>query len=315
MNHTQSQQDALRQIDTLIRENNLSRNDVISLLNRGGDESDPASRLQKVITYIGAAFIFCGLATYIGLIWEDLGSASRVIVTLGSGFIAFLLGLLAKADERYSKAATPLLLIGAALQPVGLFVFMDEYLPKSGEIAKAASVVFGFMLLQQGIAFYARRITSLLFFTLFFFYAFLSACMDLADVDTKLAVLVMGLSGLLVCREIVKSSHASIAPFFLFWSGFAIAAASFDYLEGTVLDVALIGIVAALLYISVFLASRTLLTVSVISLLAYLVYFTDHYFKDVIGWPLALVVMGLIMIGCSAYAVKLGKKMGTDNLR
>jgi hypothetical protein len=88
-----------------------------------------------------------------------------------------------------------------------------------------------------------------------------------------------------------------------------VAAASFDYFEDSALDVLLIGVSGGLIALSVFAKSRTLLTVGIISLLAFLGYFTDEYFKDIVGWPIALIILGFLMIGISVFAVKIGRKI------
>lgn len=309
MSPATTRQDAIGQITTLAREHGLTRADLLKALDDVTPGEKETSLIQKVLSYIGGAFVFCGICTYVGLVWDDLDSAARVIITLGSGFVAFLLSLLALGDPKYVRASTPLLLIGAALQPTGLFVFMYEYLPPSGDVAKAACFVFGFMLVQQAIAFYARQRTSLLFFTLLFFYLFMSAFMEKADIDSQLSVLTLGISGLLVSWVVNKTEHQAIAPFYFFFGALGVTAASFDYLQETPFDILLVGVVAALIYVSILASSRALLTVSILALLGYLIYFTEEYFKDVVGWPIAMVIIGLIMIGVSSYAVKLGKKM------
>jgi len=259
--------------------------------------------------YIGGAFVFAGLCVYIGMIWDDLDSLSRVILSLGSGFVAFILGLFALADQRFEKAATPLFLIAAALEPTGLFVFMDEYLPHTGDIAKAATFVFALMLIQKAIAFLATNKTSLLFFTVLFFFSFLYSLISWLDLDAPSSVMTMGGSMLMISWGISRSLHKSISSFYYFWGAVMVAFASFDVLKSSSLDILLIGVSAAIIYLSTVAASRTLLTVGVLSLLAYLGYFTDEYFQDIVGWPVALIIMGLIMIGISVFAVKLGKKI------
>lgn len=309
-----TKQEALTAIASLAQEHGLTRADIAKILEQQeSTESHGPSLIQKVMSYIGGVLVFCGICTYVGMEWDKLDSLSRVIITIGPGFVAFLLGLFTLGDKRFVRAATPLFLIGAFLQPAGLFVFMDEYLPPSGNIAKAASFVFGFMLIQQAIAFYARQRTSLLFFAVFFFYAFLASFMDMIDVEPRMTALTLGLSGFGVCWAINRSVHHSIAPFFFFFSALGVAAGSFDYLEDTPFDVLLIGVVAGMMYLSVLASSRTLLTVSVMTLLAYLIYYTDEYFKNVVGWPIAMVLIGLIMIGISAYAVKLGRRIKSQN--
>lgn len=195
---------ALSKILELMQINNLSVADITHALATENKPHSTGSLLQTVITYIGAAFVFMGICIYIGMIWDDLNSISRIIVTLGSGFVAFVLGLFTLGDEKYEKATTPLFLIGAALQPTGLFVFMDEYLPSTGDLALPALVVFGFMLSQQAIAFWATQRTSILFFTLAFFYATLYSALSLIETDPPEGLLAMGLSMLMVCWGIQK---------------------------------------------------------------------------------------------------------------
>lgn len=312
MSHSEEQLAALSQIKTIAETAGLSRQDVMQVFN-DKDVNDP-SMLQRVMSYIGGAFVFVGICVYVGIVWEDLDSLARVIITLGSGFVAFILGLFAIGDQRFVRASTPLFLIAAGLQPAGLFVFMDEYLPSSNNYALAAAYVFGFMTVQQAIAFAACKRTSLLFFALFFYYLFTSALFDLLDVDSKITALALGVSGVAASWIASKTRHEGVSPFYFFCGGVAIAAAAFDYLEDTPYDVLLIGVVALMILVSVLASSRSFLTISIISLLCYLAYYTDEYFKDVVGWPIALVIIGLIMIGVSSAAVKLGRKMSKPNL-
>lgn len=301
--------ESLAHIKSLIETNGISKDEILALFAATATEEKSGGLLQRVMIYIGGAFIFMGLCVYIGMIWDDLDALSRVIITLGSGFVAFILGLFCLSDTKYIKASTPLFLIASALEPTGLFVFMNEYLPHTGDVLKAACVVFSFMTIQQAVAFAATKRTALLFFSLFFFYAFLTVFMNWMGIDAPEGPLVLGLTGLMVSWGISRTDHKSITPFFYFWASIITAAAAFDFLQDTPFDVALIGVSAGLIYLSVIGGSRTVLTIGVLSLLAFLGYFTDEYFKDIVGWPIAMIVMGFIMIGVSVFALKLGKKI------
>ncbi|MDD3021089.1 MAG: DUF2157 domain-containing protein [Alphaproteobacteria bacterium] len=314
MNMEQSRKDAMEQICTLMLTHQIKLSDIAARLDDNNGQEQPASLLQRVMIYIGGAFVFAGLCVYIGMIWDDLDSLSRVILSLGSGFVAFILGLFALADQRFEKAATPLFLIAAALEPTGLFVFMDEYLPHTGDIAKAATFVFALMLIQKAIAFLATNKTSLLFFTVLFFFSFLYSLISWIDLDAPSSVMTMGGSMLMISWGISRSTHKPISSFYYFWGAVMVAFASFDVLKNSSLDILLIGVSAAIIYLSTVAASRTLLTVGVLSLLAYLGYFTDEYFQDIVGWPVALIIMGLVMIGISVFAVKLGKKIAKQEV-
>ena len=69
-----------------------------------------------------------------------------------------------------------------------------------------------------------------------------------------------------------------------------------------------IGGAAAFVYMSVNVRSRTLLFVATAAILAYTAYFTGEHFADSAGWPLALVVIGLVMIALSALAVRIDRR-------
>ena len=126
----QTRQQALETIRSIITEFNLTPRDVLALYQT--EQPQSGGLLQRVMIYIGGVLIFMGLCVYIGMIWNDLNPLARVIVSLGSGLVAFTLGMLSHGDQRFVRASTPLFIVAAALIPTGLFVFMDEYLPQIG---------------------------------------------------------------------------------------------------------------------------------------------------------------------------------------
>lgn len=306
-----SRTEAIQQIQLLMAQYQLSPSDLKSASTETSENGQ--SLLQRILIYIGGAFIFVGLCVYINMIWDDLPSLARVVISLGSGFVAFILGLICLGDARYIKSSTPLFLMAAFLQPLGLFVFMDEYLPHSNEIAKAATFVFAFMTLQQTIAFWATRRTSLLFFSVFFFYGTIISSLNWLDFSGKEVPLLIGISGLMVSWGIAQTVHKPISSFGYFVSSILTAVAAWNIMEDTPYDVLLIGVSAGLIYLAVFTASRTVLTVGVLSLFGFLGYYTDKYFANVVSWPIALIILGFVMIGISVYAVKLGKRISHDH--
>ena len=48
---------------------------------------------------LGGTFVFAGVGVFIALQWSELNAAARVLVTLGSGLIAFVLALLGTRDH------------------------------------------------------------------------------------------------------------------------------------------------------------------------------------------------------------------------
>ncbi len=263
--------------------------------------------VKALLGYTGGTFIFAGLGLLVSMIWPDIGSLQRVIITLGPGMVAFVLGILAHRDTRFVKAATPLFLVAAFLQPTGLFVFLDEYVPKTGDPELAALIVFATLTAQQGMAYLQLRRASLLFLTLFFWLAFLATTMMWLDVDEDITGITVGLSALFLSHFAAMRGYHAITPFWYFVGGGCLLGGTFALLQGGPAEIAYLGVNGFLVYLSIRLASRAMLAVSVFGLIGYLSYFTYEYFANVIGWPVAMIVMGMVMIGLSAYAFKLGQ--------
>src|SRR4029450_11638767 len=102
----------LQEIAALAGQHGLSLSDIATALG----ESPVAphhTRSRGVLGrgrgFLGGAFGFAGIGVFIALQWDDMNSAARVIVTLGTGFGTFVLGGLAVRDRRFQKAATRLL--------------------------------------------------------------------------------------------------------------------------------------------------------------------------------------------------------------
>jgi hypothetical protein len=263
--------------------------------------------IKALLGYTGGTFIFAGLGLLTSMIWPDIGSLQRVIITLGPGMVAFVLGVLAHKDARFQKGETPLFLMAAFLQPTGLFVFLDEFVPKTGEPELAALIVFGVLALQQGVAYLQLRRASLLFLTLLFWLAFIGTTMVWLEVDEDVTAITVGLSALFLSHFAAMRGHGAITPFWYFIGGGFVLGGVFAALKGGPAEIVYLGVNGFLVYLSIRLASRAMLAVSVFGLIGYLSYFTYEYFANVIGWPVAMIVMGMVMIGLSAYAVKLGQ--------
>lgn len=306
-----SKTEALDQIAALATEHDISLDEIAIRLGATGAKSPArqSSILKQLLGYTGGIFVFSGICLLFGMIWDDIASLQRVLVSLGSGLVAFILGSLFVRDARFEKAATPMFLVAALLQPSGLFIFLHEYMPEGGDAKLAAMMVFFTIAAQQALAFWSLRRTSLLFLAYCFWTMAITTALSWLDFDGSIAALIVGTSLLCLSWAADKSAHRAITPFWYFWGGAFVLGGFWDLVKETPLDLAYLGLNSFMIFLSIRVASRSLLFVSVLGLLCYLSYFTAEYFADVIGWPIALIVMGLIMIGLSAFALRLGRKI------
>jgi len=132
--------------------------------------------------------------------------------------------------------------------------------------------------------------------------------MDLIDLDGDLIVFTVGLSLLTVTYAIDRTRHAVITPFWYFASSTAMLVGLFSLTEETFLEILFLGAACGLVFLSTWVKSRSVLAVGTIAILGYVGYYTAEHFTNVVGWPIALILFGMLLIGLSAAAFRINRK-------
>jgi hypothetical protein len=300
-----SRDQALKRIAELAAEHGLGTDEILAAIDR--KPADPARRssniLARITAYLGGVFVLAGIAIFIGVQWDQFGSAARVLVTLGVGFTVFLFALATMKDDRFSGVTVPMLLIAALLQPTGIVVMINEY-SRGGDPEHGLLFMCGVMLVQQLLTFLATKRTVLLFTSLFFGAAGLGTLGDILHVDFEVVCLALGIGLLLLAYAIDKTEHRVITPFWYFAGSVFFLYGAFDALEGSVIEILYFGIAAGVMYLGTVVRSRTLLFSSVIALMG----FTGYFFRDSLANAFGLIIMGFLLIGLSALAMTLNRK-------
>lgn len=301
--------EVIQEIVSLARHNNISADEIARALADIGSlaEKQSTSILSKLFGYLGGIFFFAGICVFISMYWDEFGSAARVIVTLGTGFTAFIMAVVCLSEERYERASTPLFLISSLLQPTGIFVMLNEY-SSGGDQRHGVLFMTVYMLIQQGATFIAKQRTVLAFSAIVFGSIFFTTLFDLWNIDNNLIGSVIGLSLLCIAYALNQSRHLAIAPFWYFIGSVVLLWSVFDTVKNTPFELGYLGLTAFIIFISTYVRSRTLLLAGTLSMLGYIGYFTSEHFADAIGWPISLVFIGIALIGLSSLAVRLNNK-------
>ncbi|HVH26549.1 MAG TPA: DUF2157 domain-containing protein [Vicinamibacterales bacterium] len=299
---------ALEDIVALARLHGLTASEIADAI--GAPPPPQTQRARSVLVHVlgvlGGTFVFAGIGVFIALQWSEMNSASRVVVTLGSGLVAFVLAVLATRDPRFDKATAPMFLIAAALEPTGMLVAFDEY-GSGGDWRLASLTISGTIAVQFAAATRSVQRSTPLFVTILFATLFWWTTLDLLDVDDTVIAVVLGAAMLLAAVGVDRTAHRTITPvWYLFGAGLFLYGL-FDAVRRTPLEVLFVAVAAAFVYASVVLRTRTLLFVATLAILAYTGWFTGEHFADSIGWPLALVLFGMFMIGLSALAFRIDR--------
>lgn len=299
-------EEALRQIAEIAARHQLQAEEIIGELNKPPppDQSERSSGIMaRILAYLGGVFVLAGIVIFIGMQWEHFGSAARVLVTLGVGFVIYLFALVALNDTRFSRVTTPLLLMSALLQPTGIVVMMNEY-SRGGDPLHGLLFMCVVMFLQQFLTFLATRRTVLLFTALFFGAAGFGTLCEILEVDDEIVALALGIGLIGVSYAIDKTVHSAITPFWYLAGSLAFLYGAFDIIEGSPLEIAYFGVAAAVMYLGTVVRSRVLLFSSVIALMG----FTGYFFRDSLANAFGLIIMGFLLIGLSVFAMSLNRK-------
>jgi uncharacterized membrane protein len=300
---------AIEQIVNIAREHDLSAADIASALRQSDDAetTGAGSILGRILGYLGGTFIFAGLCIFIALNWEVMNTAARIIITLGSGLAVFVMALVASTDERYARVRTPLYLVAAALQPVGIMVAFDEF-SHGGDWHYPAMATAVIMFLQQAAVFWQKRDTTLLFTSVIFALWFFAVSLDLLGMDGDLISLILGASTVCFCVGLERTPHRGMSPFWYLVGSVAFFSGLFELVEATPVELVFLACACGGVFLSTWVRSRTLLFVSTVAILAYIGYFTAEHFKDSLGWPLVLILLGLAFIALSAIAMRINRR-------
>jgi len=299
--------EALLEVVRLSRAHGLTPAEITQAMAAGASKKQSSGIVARLFSYIGGIFIFAGIGVFISMYWRDFNSEARVIVTLGTGFVAYLLALVCLNERNYERAATPLLLISTILQPLGIIVMLDEY-SVGGDRRYGVLLMAAYMLLQQGLTFLAKQRTLLAFGTVFFGSLFFFTLFDIWDFQPNMVGLVMGASLMCIAYALSQSRHGAIAGFWYFVGSMAFLWAVFDKVRHTPLEVLYLGLTALVIFLSTWVRSRALLTTGTLAMLGYIGYYTAEHFANTVGWPISLVIIGLALFSLGSLAVKLNNK-------
>ncbi len=306
--------EALERIVEIARANGLSVTEIASALSQTTEkpESEEARKrstnlLGKILGTLGGIFVFAGLGVFIAMNWEAMNTMARIVITLGSGLAAFVLALYASKDDRGRRFTAPLYLMAAALQPVGILVAFDEF-SSGGDWHLAALVTALVMTAQQGLAFREKRDSVLLFTTILFSLWAMTTALDMLQVDEDFIATLLGASTVGLCAGLARTAYHGVTPFWYFAGSVAFFIGLFALLDGSIAELLFLFTACAGVYLSIVVRSRVLLFVSTVAILAYVSYFSAEHFSDSLGWPFVLILLGLLLIGLSAAAMRINRR-------
>jgi len=320
-------QTLLESVSTLAAAGDLSEAELTAAFRdgAGGDAAERQTRYSTVLYFIGGGVVVIGIVALIAQIWNDLGSVMHVVVTLGSGIAAFTVGVLLSRRQWLGAAGPAFFLIAALVLPLGLAVTLDEagLHPDHLQWQSLISVV---LMGAFAAAYLLFRSNSLLLYAIgYATWAFFAITGWIVGPNPGLddfeffeyRALAVGLSYLILAFAFADTERRPLSGILyglgaVSFLGAALALGGWKPSQNVFWELVFPGLVFGVLYASVHLKSKALLTFGSLFLASYLVKITSEYFSDSLGWPLALVISGMMLMGVGYLTFRLKRRYLTE---
>jgi hypothetical protein len=265
--------------------------------------------LAEIIYYFGGTIIFLGLLTLISQNWASFNFLLKITFTLVLGVILHSLGLILKKFSITKSISPAFFLISALIIPIGFYILADNYGFDTTR-AGVQSLIMGVLLL---IYFFLYKIVSekiFLVFAIIFGTCFLLSFSKYALPETwqpslsrfyEYVVLIIGFIYLLLAQLISKTKHSFISGYLYTFGALAILSSALLLGEGRAYkrlfwDWSYIVFIFGAVFLSAYTKRRSIFVLAVIFLTIYILKITSEYFVKSLGWPVALVLAGMLII-------------------
>ena len=316
-------EEALQQIQNLAAEGLVTKDEMLSAYDTGTNAgADDIVTLQtgisQILYYVGGAIVFLGIAVLIWQRWSTLNSATKIFATMGSGIAAYIAGVFLSRNERLEALSGAFYFISGLVCPLGLQITFDVAGFDVGTYG-SQSLISSILLITYLLSFLIyRKALFIIFSTIFGTWLFFSFTSYLVGSNPSFgwefyayrvlcAGLVYGILGYGFSTTRYRSLTNILYNFGVFcFLGAALALGDWKPNQNLFWESIFPGLVFGIMFLSVHLKSKAFLTFGSIYLVGYIFKITAEYFRDSLGWPLILVLMGLglIVIGYLHFRLK-----------
>lgn len=306
---------ALNQIHALIKKHHITleelaaedKNSPINNLNKANN----INKIKQFLSYLGVLLVLCGFGIMIPLEWQSMGVGLRLISTLGVGFTTLFMFIFSLYARPNSKLNTPLYIMAALFLTMGFFAAIYQWRVFVPNDYKINVVVYGIMFIQQLLLFSVLRKKApavIVFFIFFFAEMTVLNFLSQMGINKDYIFLLMGFSLLCISVVLKNTRYEILSPLgnimgsgFLLWSLFVV-------LDDKKVSYFYFLVSAAMLYYSVLIKSRGILILGILSFVLFMGYYTEKYFINSLGWPVVLIIIGILLIASSYIFVKINKR-------
>ena len=277
--------------------------------------------MADILYYLGGGIVVIGIGIFLSQHWDELNSFTRILSTLGSGVLAYFLGVMFSREEARVTIGQAFHLIAAFVLPIGLFVTLDEMGADTSGFG-AMSVIYAALFavyvvsyrvfVKNLFAFFCVVFGTGLFWSVTSWLASGTAIFSEGDFASY-QFLIIGLVYVLLGHAFVRNRLALLTQYLysfglVFFFGAALALGGYAPNQSIFWELIFPGLSLGSVFLSLPLRSRSFLIIGSLALVGYIFKITGEYFADSFGWPLALILAGFAMIAVGSLFVQLNKQ-------
>lgn len=279
---------------------------------------------SESIQYLGSGIVFIGIALLIGENWNTLSTAARILTTFGSALVAFAISIALLRKEVTHKLGLAFILISILLMPVGVYTIFDalgiKFITSGQQLVYEVVVAVIYIAARWATRLRLYIIPITFFATALFFtltgMLFSNLSSTALITFTEYRFLIVGLSYMLFGYFFTQKQDRIFASFFYIFGVIGLLTSAM-FLSGfgsdkntgqTIWEIFYPILVFLAMYFSVFVKQTKILVFSALFLMADVIKVSGEYFSNSLGWPLAVVIAGLLMIAVGYLSVYLNRK-------
>ncbi len=326
--------DLIREIKIAAALGHVAREELLQAYDQGSqNEGLPAKAgpsestvvktgIAHAMYYLGGAVVFIGIAMLIGQHWRNLSYFTQLLATMGSAIVAYGLGVLLSSRRAYASVGNAFFFIAALTLPMGLGIglhhagFNTTDLGPQSTMAAILAAIFliSYMTLHTTVF----ELFSIIFST----WLFISFSGWLVHSDAwgglvkffEYRALIIGAAYLLLGYQSSRDGKQALTgPLYGFgvmiFLGAALALGGSKPHQNIVWEMIFPVLTLGAIVGSVYLKRKSLLTFGSLYLMGYICKITIEYFEDSMGWPLSLVLIGLLLIAVGYGSFQLHRKL------
>ncbi len=324
----------LDEISKLSSNSNITKQELLDAFDQGtanpgfwhGNVQEPQIPVKKteisdILYYIGGGIVFAGIGVLVYGSWDNLSLFMRILVTLGFGAIAYLVAALISRSAKHGNLSFAFFLISALLLPIGCFVTLATAGFETFRAGPQSIISFMLFLIFM-FSYVAFKRTLFIVFSVVFgtwlFFSFTNWLIGgnplFSDNFDLYRILVAGLSYILLGFYFSTKQELSNLKGWMYgmgslaFLGSALGLGGWSPAQNYFWEIIYPGLIFGLLFLSIKAQAKQFLVWGSIFLMAYIMKLTGEYFSEGFGWPIALVLAGLMLIGVGYYAFYFSKK-------